>query len=60
MPTSDLSKFIEEELKGKGMQFEEEDEEEDNPHQSLMGILRVEVGGEGRNCQGNYLSGLPK
>lgn len=40
---SELSSFIETELKNKGYAYEEEDVEADNPHQSLMGALRVEV-----------------
>lgn len=42
---SELSRFIETELRNKGFDYneEEEDLEADNPHQSLMGALRVEV-----------------
>jgi hypothetical protein len=40
---SELSSFIEKELKSKGYDYRDEDDVE-NPHQSLMGALRVEVG----------------
>lgn len=38
---SELSQFIESELRNKGYAYE--DEEADNPHQTLIGALRVEV-----------------
>lgn len=41
---SELSTFIERELKNKGYNaYDDDDPEADNPHQSLMGALRVEV-----------------
>jgi len=45
---SELSTFIERELKTKGFAYDEDDPEADNPHQSLMGALRVEVRRRGR------------
>lgn len=44
MGASELSQFIEQELKNKGYAYEDD---EDNPHATLMGALRVEVGQEG-------------
>ncbi|KAI8463150.1 MAG: hypothetical protein J3K34DRAFT_445072 [Monoraphidium minutum] len=40
---SELSTFIERELKNKGFSNYDDDPEADNPHQSLMGALRVEA-----------------
>lgn len=44
MGASELSQFIEQELKNKGYAYEDD---EDNPHATLMGALRVEVGQDG-------------
>lgn len=41
---SELSRFIEDELRSKGYKYEDDDPEADNPTASLMGALRVEVG----------------
>jgi hypothetical protein len=43
---SELSAFIEKELKNKGYAYDEEDPDDANPHRSLMGALRVEVRAE--------------
>lgn len=41
---SELSKFIEDELRNKGYAYDDDDAEaNDNPHTSLIGALRVEV-----------------
>jgi hypothetical protein len=54
---SELSTFIEKELKSKGYNYDEEDPDNPhqslmghNPHQSLMGALRVEVGAPAAPC----------
>lgn len=41
---SELSTFIESELRNKGYAYDEEEGGADAPHQSLIGALRVEVG----------------
>lgn len=42
---SELSRFIEDELRNKGYAYDEDEAEaNDNPHTSLIGALRVEVG----------------
>ena len=47
---SELSRLIEDELKHKGYYKPEDDkEDEEAPHQALMGALRVEVRGIGAN-----------
>lgn len=43
---SELSRFIEDELRNKGYAYDDDDPEADNPHASLMGALRVEVRGQ--------------
>jgi len=40
---SELSQFIEKELRNKGYAYEDDNAEADNPHQTLIGALRVEV-----------------
>ncbi len=40
---SELSSFIEQQLRQQGVDVEADDVEADNPHQSLMGALRVEA-----------------
>lgn len=46
---SELSSFIENELRSKGYAYDEDDAEaNDNPHTSLIGALRVEVWPPGR------------
>lgn len=41
---SELSRFIEDELRNKGYAYDEDEAEaNDNPHTSLIGALRVEV-----------------
>eukprot|EP00879_Flechtneria_rotunda_P013050 GHRR01013630.1.p1 GENE.GHRR01013630.1~~GHRR01013630.1.p1 ORF type:complete len:343 (+),score=154.91 GHRR01013630.1:365-1393(+) len=40
---SELSRFIEDELRNKGYAYDEDEAEADNPHQTLIGALRVEV-----------------
>ncbi len=46
---SELSSFIENELRNKGFAYDAEEDSEaaDNPHTSLIGALRVEV----RSCE---------
>ena len=48
---SELSRFIEDELRNKGYAYEEDDNEVDNPHASLMGALRVEVNQPAGRCR---------
>eukprot|EP00879_Flechtneria_rotunda_P005869 GHRR01006175.1.p1 GENE.GHRR01006175.1~~GHRR01006175.1.p1 ORF type:complete len:187 (+),score=40.60 GHRR01006175.1:365-925(+) len=40
---SELSRFIEDELRNKGYAYDEDEAEADNPHQTLIGALRVEA-----------------
>ena len=51
---SELSKFIEDELRLKGINFEDEEA----PHQALMGALRVEVGRARRGPGGPNARGI--